>query len=406
MSLREFLKGLGVTPAIQVPALEEQEEEPTAEVETKDTLHVCNIDVNITDGQAEYPSFFIDGVERIAITHYISIPGYPRIPVVGAHIIVGAGEFGNERIILHTLKETFVILLPYQAIVNALKTISGSIPHTVPQQFMSVFDQSGNFYIKVSQQSLKYPIPTFFCDSTLDFQGRPSVEKSELIASGKVIRTAKNRVDGIRRALELGLALDLRKKNVDKLVAVDGPLADKPFLMYDKLASDEIHKDLSNSSKKFKLLEKLIGLVKTVEIVPQKGLESVFQRNFCVSVHKFKDPDIGWHFLACFTVLRPELTSLVRGAPQAAGGLVRIDVPLPAVMDSFDPGWPDVNFVRINKDRLEQLLKGIIRLRVPPPHDTSSYRFLTELYPIYEVENYLRSRLMSKDQIRLYAWGL
>jgi len=82
-------------------------------------------------------------------------------------------------------------------------------------------------------------------------------------------------------------------------------------------------KDLRDLRRKFDLLKRFIGLVKSVEIVPQRGLAPVFQHNFHVIVHKFKDPEIGWHFLACFIILRLELTPLLRGAPQAADGLVR-----------------------------------------------------------------------------------
>ncbi|MEM2321561.1 MAG: hypothetical protein QXS79_06775 [Candidatus Bathyarchaeia archaeon] len=405
MSLNSFLRGLGATPALQVPALEEQEEEPTVSLETKDTLHVCDVDIDIINREATYPRFFVDGVERIAVTHYVNIPGYPRIPVVGAHIIVGAGEFRDGNIIFHACREAFIIIFPYQTITSVLKVTGAPVPHIVPQSFMSILDSTGGFYDKVRQRSLGHPMPTFFCDSTLDFQGKVSISESDLIASGKVVNVARNRVDGIRRALELGLAVEIRNRT-DEYVAVDGPLADKPFLMYGRLASDSIKRDLGDLRRKFDLLKRLIGLVKSVEIVPQKGLASVFQRNFRVTIHKFKDSDIGWHFLACFTILRPELTSLLRGAPQATGGLVRVDVPLPAVMDSYDPSWHDVNYMTINRRELERLLRGVLRLRVPIPHDASSYRFLTEVYPIHEVENYLHARLMSKDMIRAYAWIL
>ncbi|MEM2455647.1 MAG: hypothetical protein QXN21_06880, partial [Candidatus Bathyarchaeia archaeon] len=399
MSFSHFLTRLGAAPAVQVPALEEQEEEPITELSAKDTLHIDDIDIDLNK-DAEYPLFFVDGAERIAITHYIRVPGYPRIPIVGAHIVVGAGELRNEKIFFKACREIFVVIFPYQAIINVLIASGASIPTGEPGQFMDKLDWSGDFYVKASQQKMPYPIPTFFCDSTLDFQGNVSLRESDLIASGNVIRVAKNRVDGIRRALEVGLVMELRKEaeRHEKYIIVDGPLANKPFLMYGHLADKQLRQDFSTPQTEFTLLRRLIGVVKIVEVVPQEGLASVFQHNFRVSVHKFKDSDIGWHFLACFTILRPELTSLIRGAPQIAGGLVRIDVPLPAVMDSYDPNWPDIGFTTINKDKLERLLRGILKLRTPPPHDVSSYRFLTELYPIHEVENYLHSRLFSKEQ--------
>ncbi|MEM4005294.1 MAG: hypothetical protein QXM43_06620, partial [Desulfurococcaceae archaeon] len=312
--LNNFLRELGAVPALQVPALEEQEEEPTVSLETKDTLHVCDVDIDVTSGEATYPRFFVDGVERIAITHYVNIPGYPRIPVVGAHIVVGAGEFRDGGVIFHAYREAFITIFPYQAIASALKAAGASAPHTVPQSFMRTLDSTGGFYDKVGQRDLSRSMPTFFCDSTIDFQGKVSISESDLIASGKVVSVARNRVDGIRRALELGLAVEIRKKT-DEYIAVDGPLADKPFLMYGHLASDSIKRDLRDPRRKFDLLKRLIGLVKSVEIVPQRGLAPVFQRNFRVTIHKFKDSEIGWHFLACFTILRPELTSLLRGAP-------------------------------------------------------------------------------------------
>ncbi|MEM1674635.1 MAG: hypothetical protein QW800_07745 [Candidatus Bathyarchaeia archaeon] len=128
MSLNSFLRGLGAAPALQVPALEEQEEEPTISLETKDTLHVCDVDIDITSGEATYPRFFIDGVEQVAITHYINIPGYPRIPVVGAHIIVGAGELRDEKIIFHACREAFITIFPYQTITSALKAAGAPVP--------------------------------------------------------------------------------------------------------------------------------------------------------------------------------------------------------------------------------------------------------------------------------------
>ncbi|MEM2369405.1 MAG: hypothetical protein QXH51_00610 [Candidatus Bathyarchaeia archaeon] len=42
------------------------------------------------------------------------------------------------------------------------------------------------------------------------------------------------------------------------------------------------------------------------------------------------------------------------------------------------------------------MLRSVLRLRVPIPHDASSYHFLTEIYLIHEVENYLHARLMSR----------
>ena len=71
-------------------------------------------------------------------------------------------------------------------------------------------------------------------------------------------------------------------------------------------------------------------------------------------------------------------------------------MPLLAVMNSYNPSWHNVNYVTINRGELERMLRSVLRLRVPIPHDASSYHFLTEIYLIHEVENYLHARLMSR----------
>ena len=87
------------------------------------------------------------------------------------------------------------------------------------------------------------------------------------------------------------------------------------------------------------------------------------------------------------------------------GGLVRVDIPIPAIVD-YNPEWNTPNFqIDINAGsihhRLEAILQGIIAERLPLPTISRPHRLLTELYPINEAERLLKSRLRSHEELRL-----
>jgi len=414
-SLRGYLKPLRPYPLHPSIPFEEIAPDLGVTTETRLASLLGVIDINLLDLEPrEMARFFVDGVQRSAIIQELRIVS-PPVPLVASHIVVGAFERGsNGKIRPVIIREALLVLFPRIALMQALGSSLRSQLSSPPP--LPVLDSRGDFYVKVCQSQLGRNVNMFFVDPSLTFEKSPrvSIRPSELAAIGKVRRIMLDRVTHVMRTLEVGIVSELRQKYPKDLVLLDGPLVRMMFLIYARLADTRLEYlvDLTDARKSYEFLSKVIGIVKEVRRVPQNGLKHAFNVTNVrqhIPIFRFTDPKIERdfrHLLSCFMWLRPELSKHMPLVGSVTGGLVRIDVPIPAVTD-YDPAWIDSSFqVNINPGsstytRLEAILRGIIIDRLPLPPTSRVHRLLTELYPISEAERFLKSRLLTHEELRL-----
>ena len=317
------------------------------------------------------------------------------------------------------MKELLVLLFPHDAV---MEKTGMNIP--LPGD-LAVLDNSGDFCGKLSRPDLATiridDIPLFFCDTTWTFRRDKARRLSYgmLAAVGKTRAAAMSAVDGIRRALEVGVIWELRKRHRDDLILNDGPLARMMFSMYARLAFRELEGVSEGDPEDcFELLRKVVGLVKDVTIVPVEHLDKADVRH--IPVFRLKRPIKGEGepeererirapfegVLSCFCLLRPELVGLVPRVASKTGGLVRIDVPIAAILDRYDEGWMSWDFgVDLSRgsdmrERLERILAGIVIERLPFPGTGDPHRILVELAATEITERLLKSALLPKEVVR------
>jgi len=373
----------------------------------------------------------VDGTQRTTVIGQARLSGLPPIPIFAAHIIAGAGEPRDEQMVPVCIKEMLVLLFPHEAVREEYGR-----PLSLPDEDeLPRLDNSGDFLNKRPGRLKLGPIPLFFCDITYTFQSkkRRRLRKYDLAAIGRVRQAALNAVAGIRRALEVGVIWELRKRYPDALILNDGPLARMMMRMYARLAYRELEPASSEDHPEhrracYELLRRVIGLVKRVTIVPEKGLEQAY-RSFNVPVFRLQQPirdretiepgevserEDGRRpfagILSAFFVLRPELLSSIPLVISPSGGLVRLDVPLAALLDDYDDRWmemrPDIAPGGRHHDALKRILAGIFVERIPLPGTRDVRRVLTELAGTDLIERLLRARLLPKEAIMMYMRDL
>jgi hypothetical protein len=215
----------------------------------------------------------------------------------------------------------------------------------------------------------------------------------------------------ILRALEVGLVGKIRAQLRDEFIVFDGPLVRDMFLMYGKLADKNLSGivNLSDPSKTFNFLQKVVGIIKRVVVIPEDAhFQDVFKNNdyFYIPVyHKLVvDEKIGGepHILSCFVYLRPEIALVIPSHPYE--GLIRIDIPLPAILDKYEPDWHTKSSLILSSqeiNRLEDIVKSLLSLRKPLPHTGERHKIFSELYPINRIEAYLKSRLVPYPELKV-----
>ena len=365
----------------------------------------------------------------------VKLPNGIPVPVMIAHIVVGAGEPCEEGLKPSIIRDVLVILFPHTAVCEAYgRNIPLPDARTLPR-----LDYRGGFYEKLMEQpreQLKIAgIPVFFCDTSFTFlfderAGRPRrrIGRHALAAIGRVISAALNAVAGIRRALEIGVVWEIRRRWPDALVLHDGPLVREMFLIYTGLAVEELARLERMPEKCFSFLKKVVGLVKRVFIVPESGLEAVFsglsEGFFKIPIFRMLRPISGEEsperearrapfqgVLSCFCILRPKLATSIPLVISPSGGLVRIDVPIASILEEYHEDWmmPDFDVrSRLTSDgpareALKRILSGILAERLPYPGTIDLHRMLVELAGTELIERVLRSRLLPKEVMRMLS---
>ena len=380
------------------------EEIPAELVERcRPTPIIRSVSINLRDYVSDEPFYVVDSVRRsVGVGVVRNVPDAPPIPIIATHIVTGAG-YVNRSLRPVSVRDVLCVFLPFAAIEQRCYNAG----HRV--RFVSdparTLDENGDFYTKSAQRSLRGQVPLFVVDSSRRFQpgARPRLEHTELVSSNNIYLTARDVASVIESAMELGLIHDLLQRSRDEIIIRDGPLANAPFLNRARLASSNLGNLLTSERGRFDFLRRLIGVVKRIRVIPDIPLEGVFDISGEALGVIFNDGNIGWHFVATFFLLRPELLTQIPMLPSPASALIRVDIPIPFLMDRYENGWEDYEHVRrIDLQRyiprIKQAAGLVFSNRYPPPSSSPS-KVLSELMPIFELENFLKARLLTPEQI-------
>ena len=410
---------------------EDPEEEYIAQETVTDTAYLDSISLSSLPN-LDYNLIFVDGVTRYRIIGAINIRDV-HVPLMIAHIIAGAMKTEDKKLRPYKKKELLIILFPFGAASNLIgqSILPGDFP---------VLE---NDVIKFSDLMSSEERDVVFSDTTLTLGRLPApsglirrtlLTGNDLVASSKVIKTAKNRLAEIRRTLELALVLNIVGNAKDnELVIVDGPVA--PLFKYIGLIDPNLRSivrglnDRKNAADAYDILKNIVGVVKKIVKIPGDLTSNLINNAGNVSnAHIYlwtkviedqeeggEDSYIATYVLSAFFMLRKELLTENYPVFSPTSGLVRVDVPLPVIMNKDDwVNWVINNHEEVNdvgRDAIRQLVHNetyragltkvlniIYSLRYPVP-STTPYRRLVELYPIYEVEQWLKSNLLSKYEL-------
>jgi len=355
--------------------------------------------------------FFVDGVQRTVPVAEVIVNNV-RVPIHLSHLIVGAMERTGRDLKPFKAQEALVLLFPYQALQAADPAWSGRRP---PGRELS---SSGRIYEAVKSGDLLYS------DTSIALQlgpgGRPSIllQAGDLIRTGEVRQKALNRAKELLRIMEVGILWDLRQKYPNDWILLDGPIA--PPLKYGRLVEPALQgvEEIARPDIAFDFLHRIVGAVKRVQIVPIGGLEVALSPgpSLVLPIYRFgevieEDDAVAKEILSAFFWLRRELAGEISALWSTVSGLVRLDIPIPAVFDDIGMrnAWNTLDEETLvtrladlsstERQRLEELLRAIVTERWPVPASTVS-RMLTELFPIAETELWLSSQLSSVYEMR------
>ena len=431
MSLSEYFSKLKAKPTpFDVPFEEETAERGPTTAYVADHVGTVELDTSkLTEEDVDRILFYVDGTQKSAVVGWSEATGFP-VPIIASHIVAGAGRPVDQGVELEIMRELLVILFPHTAVCEA---IGRNIP-LPDERILPRLDHRGRFYEKASKPRPSwrnaYGIPMFFCDTSYTFRigrrpKRPDRVKEHMLAAyGRVRSAAMNAVAGIRRALELGVVWELRQRFPEHLILNDGPLAREMTRIYGKLSVRELRDLDRNPEKCFMLFRRVVGLVKNVSIVPESGLEETFggkPSTFRIPVFRLRRPIAGegepedreerrapfGGVVSCFCLLRPELTEAIPLVVSPTGGLVRVDVPIAALISEYDENWMTPDFELGLDERpevresLRRILAGVLVERYPYPGTKDLHRMLVELAGTELTERLLRSRLLQKEVIRM-----
>ena len=374
-------------------------------------------------------AYFIDGTLRTVHLMDIECRGI-QVPIFLSQIIVGATIRENNELRPYRILNKFIILAPSRALSTA-NCYGIYLPSNI------TLDQTGNFYEKIMNNDI------LFTDISLRFQLRTqsinnvplSINPEELTGTGKLRSKARNRAKVIMRIMELLLAYEISRQDRRSFIIMDGPIG--LLLPYSRLTGvinlevDEFPSDRYTPQAQrnlYELLSRVIGVVKNVEIIPpdlfpQQGVPfySFPQVGGLVDPEKEEvdRDDLRSYILAGYVQLRPDLLREVPSIWSSASALIRVDVPLPAILESSlssnwltffkqrvdQTGLPltqaisnHINSSTYSQQRLSEIVSYIMGEAYPVP-STSPHRMLVELYPIAETEYWIRSKLLSAEEL-------
>lgn len=424
---------------------EDPEEEYVAQ-ELADSALLTSIEVSDLD-RIPRRLIFVDGAMRFRVVGTIDVSGV-QVPLAFAHIIAGAMRLEGGELLPLKKRDLKVVMFPFDAAGRSMRQ-GGVLPpdvkpieHKTDAEFKGILDESDFNKGKAIFSDTTYTLGKYRSQGD-QYERRVLIDRSDLVASGKVISVAKNRAKEIMRTLELALVLELTKSIGDEhLVIVDGPIA--PLFKYVGLIDPRLRvifsglNDKKNASDAYDILKKMIGVVKKIVKIPnqladdmqsfslQHGFDYASAKAYVYlwtsvvesGVEGKEDDTVYTYVLSAFLRLRKELIYENYPVFSPTAGLVRLDVPLPVIIDD-KKAWVDWivryhSFVDVQEggvDKTKQLLHNddvrsklaeiiniVYTMRYPIP-SSSPYRNLVELYPIREVEDWLRSQLLSKYDI-------
>ena len=408
--IKDYLKDIGAKPLHPVDIPEEKSPDiPIASnVISSDVIEEFDIkpDYNIPNSDIPEFKYFVDGVERTVSIASISL-GVP-IPLHITHLIAGTMERTNKMMKPYKKKDILVLILPYSAIIAK--------GYQIKKPPFEELDRQGDFYDKIWNKNNEI----FFTDSSRSLSSNGTVEielkPDDLGALGDVRSKALNRAKVLLRIMELGVLWDLFKSNNKKFkdwIILDGPII--RLTKYARLVSQELKglEDLRNPTITYPFLSKIIGAIKRVITVPNKGLDKVLESepsNFHISLYKLsqvkqEDDEIEEYILAAFVKLRPEIVKYLPTIWSLTSSLTRFDIPIPAILNEGD--YRDYmiikeefkKIVENKRNFLKALLTSLLIERWPLPSSLEQNRILTELYPIDETERWLKAHLRSSIEL-------
>lgn len=369
------------------------------------------VKVKSTSDEVKFEAF-LDGIQRTVLWRRIPLPNGAIVPIHLAHIAAGViirSRDGKLFVDKDLIASRVLILGPFYGINLAGSKVA--LPSSV-----------------LSDTSLKtFDLPTdksdewMICDTT--FKGtnidRESQKKDALIGNilfneGLVRSRAQARVSTLRHRLEFAILAKFRSKYPESWILVDGPLyfIDK----WRKNAGEIFKKILGRSNNDFeeKLLYKAVGVIKSHRLRPKRpdlvikigpNERSLVSRLiFEVDIkgkHK-EDDEVGYYggaHLTWYTRLRCNLSP-----PYGLTGLIRLDVHRSTfgikIIDALSPK----NF---NKylPIVDGITKGVWRERWPSFRKGYDFKTASEPYPIHQVEEVLKSMLMSRRLLASFQFS-
>jgi len=339
-------------------------------------------------------TYFIDGVQRTQPIWLLRVKDI-YIPV---HLIrVAAGAMERKSRILYPTEyfvKAEVFALPYAAI----RALDPDFPEPPGKKlghgepiYEVITREKGPFWTDTS-------IPLRAISRDLD----DKLNKTDLIKTGYVRRKARDRASILMRILELGILTKLRKEKPNEWVLIDGPVA--PLFIYSGAVSRDIAglQDLANKDVAYYYLKRIVGIVKRIRVVPPKLEEALQIKNNVLKIPVYlmsdiikesMDDPIFRATLVAFINLRYELRKEYIDIWSPLSGLVRIDIPFPAILEDNNEPWylpdykPNLDDKKV-QDNILRILYTIFKEKIPVPPAYGT-RIFTELYPIYETEQWL-----------------
>ncbi|AAY79879.1 hypothetical protein [Sulfolobus acidocaldarius] len=448
--LKEWLKG---NQSVKLSVQGFSDDDPEEEIVGTENVSLDDSDSLNLQIQLKYPLpqatnndlIFIDGTSRYRVIGSFKANNV-LVPIVFGNIIAGAMRLdaGNKTLRPLKVKILKVVLFPKKTIEDYQSAI---IP--LPPNIPIIEDNSSTKFMNFSNNL----VDTFIRISDISYtlgenesgQHRQLIYREDLISSGKIRQVARNRVKELMRVLELSLLYELRQLYKDSLILMDGPIG--PLIKYAGLVDIYLREvvrlrdnDSNNIEKAYDLLHNVIGVVKKVVKVPVSLIDAISSGNLPkiyrwnkviddgIDAEGKEDSYLTSYILSAFLKLREELQNENFPAFSNLSGLIRVDIPLASIIDksewiSFfsytqikdsddkgniiltDYGRQKIyDLVVKGGKKLEELLNIVYSFKYPIP-SSSPYRNLVELYPIKEVEDWMKSHLMSKYEMASYVYS-
>jgi len=403
----EILNYLQELKSKNVPITEAEEEKaPDIAVGQSDKPitadHIWNNKISPKTPPSRDFNYFLDGIQRTVIVKQIPFTEF-SVPIHFTHIAAGiiARDPKSGKLKPFEKVSALVVIGPFRAIQGK----TGKSLNFPPDLTL---DSRGNIYTKIKNQS----VDTFFIsDTSLKLRNeQQNITQSSLGQIGLLRRKALDRVKVLRAILELGLTYEFLSKNENDSLVIDGPLVN--LETYKRLISREYLQTFNSPKKKFNHLKRVIGSVKTVIRIPNKGTPYLLSSSNSYSyVYAWKLGDVtsdfarqlGEQVISAIFQLRPALIPIMTRISSGYSALVRFDIPVPLII----PDKSQFNDSTILNKKAEEIvadpmcdkqlrnvIESLLSERWIYPQK-NSHRSLVELYPIEIVEKWLSANLKS-----------